>query len=848
MSQIYRFGNAELRPGERRLLIAGVDARPGGRAFDLLVALVEHRDQVVGKNLLIERVWSSRVVEESNLSVQIAALRKLLGQGAIVTVPGRGYRFCALVAEGAALALQRGDSGTPNSLVASAAIAVRRDNLPHATAGPLFGRAAELGAVRALLGAHTVVSIVGSGGIGKSRLGLAAAVAARDQFADGVWWVDLAAIERAELLPSAVASAMGLQLAGNAPVLDALCAALGGGLRALLVLDNCEQVAQGVAHLVDAVRCHAADIRFLLTSQEPVKAPGERIFRPEALDLPTEATLAAALGSNAVALFVDRATAVEPRFALGADNWESVVDICVRLDGIPLAIELAAARVPLLGVASLRSKLDQRLRLLAGGARESSMQPRRQQTLRAALGWSWDLLSPDESSVLQRLGLFSGGFSMALAQAVVTDERIDAWLALDLLGQLVDKSLVVVDPSGPRYRLLETTRLYALEKLEASGQTRHWRHRHATAMRQLLVGACDARWAAEPGLDVGVARELDNARAAFDWSTSPDGDRALALALHAASMQLWIAAGLKAEGLERCGALSTWIDVEVPAETAAQFWLTVAMMGLYSSRLACFEAAERAALLFQQLGNARLAYDALIVRIAVAARRSEQVVATAALAEAERLVDPAWPARRRSALAFAAWVAALNARRETEAVEHAWREVALSREAGSVFDEGVALSHVGAAAIYVPGQAEAGEALLHDATALMAKAGRPNSAGHSLYSLSVALMRRGATDEALAQARRAYPMLRREGEQGLMLGLLPLLAVHGGRHEDASRATGFAAAVYARSGLPPRGFFIEAVARLQQEVPAADHVRWAALGASMKEEAVYSMVLEPTAR
>ena len=214
------------------------------------------------------------------------------------------------------------------------------------------------------------------------------------------------------------------------------------------------------------------------------------------------------------------------------------------------------------------------------------------------------------------------------------------------------------------------------------------------------------------------------------------------------------------------------------------------------------------------------------------------------VAEAAGLVDPQWPARRRSALAFAGWVSALNEQRGEVAMEHAWREVALCRESGSVFDEAIAFGRVGIAQINAAGQAVVGEARLREAIDRLAAAGRPEAAGHVSYSLTLVLLRRGALDEALQVARRAYRLLRRDGEQALMLGLLPLLAVRRERYEAAARSAGYAAAVYARAGLPSRGLFGEAVARLQEVLPAEAYARLLAEGALLTEEASFALVLE----
>lgn len=802
------------------------------RLYSALLLLVERAGDLLDKQTLLLALWPGLVVEDNNLSQLVLALRRALGDDAygsryIQTVSRRGFRFIAAVTE-----------AVPASDPASAP--ARRHNLPPQLA-PLHGRQADLAAVVDLMRAHPVLTIVGAGGIGKTRLGLAAAawMAAHAPPADGVWWIEMAAVQDAAAVAAAIAGALGILLPEGRVPQDTLASALGDE-RALLVLDNCEQVAEGVGTLIGALRARAPGVSVLITSQQPIGVAAEQLYRLATLDVPDHATLEAAAMSGAVALLVERVAALDPNFKLNAANVQAVVDVCRLLDGIALALEMAAARVPLLGIQGVRDRLDRRFDLLIDRTRG---RPARQQTLRAALEWSWSLLSDHEQAVLRRLGVFVGGFTLGLAQSVAADSRLDAWRVLDLLSALVDKSLVVNEGGDePRYRLRATTRAHALERLALAGEDAWTRKQHALAMLGRLEAAEQARWSERGAAEAAISRELDNARAALDWSLSA-GEPALALQLHAASMPLWIAAQRKAEGAQRCEALSAQVDERVPAPLAARFWLTVAMMGLISSRQSCAEAAARAAALFRQQGDARGTFEALIVLTGVSARRAAHDTAAAALAEARQWVDPAWPARRRAAAAFAGWVSALNANRIGDAVDEAWREVALCREAGNALDTAAALGHVGIAEINLPGRQTSGEALLREAVALFDAAGRPDAAAHVLYSLSVVLMHRDAMDESIEQACRSYRLLRRNGEQALMLGLLPLLAVRRGDHDAAGVALGYAAAVYQRSGLKPRGFYTEAQARLHAALPAGDFARLKMEGSLMNEEAVFARVL-----
>src|SRR5260221_1507216 len=275
---------------------------------------------------------------------------------------------------------------------------------------------------------------------------------------DGAWMVELAGLSDPLLLPNGVAQALGITLAGRRPAQDELVAAM-APRTALLVLDNCEHLLDSVAALVQAIMREAPNVTMLSTSQEPLHLPAEQQYRLIPLAVPSETTASSAREFGAVALFEARVRAVDPRFALNDESMALVIDICRRLDGLPLAIELASARVAALGLLPVRDKLDARFKLLTGGSRATL---RRHQTLRAALEWSHNLLNDAEQAVFRRLGAFAGGFTMEMAQDVAGDAQLDEWAVVDHLSALVDKSLVVADAGdAPRYHLLESARAFA---------------------------------------------------------------------------------------------------------------------------------------------------------------------------------------------------------------------------------------------------------------------------------------------------------------------------------------------------------------------------------------------------
>ena len=524
---VYRFNHYRLLPAQRQLLEAERPVKLGSRAFDMLVVLVECRERTVDKHELMDRVWPRVVVEENNLQVHVVALRKLLGHAAISTVPGRGYRFTLPVQV----------EGEAEAAVAPAAAQQPPATLsgrPPAQASPLLGRDDDLQALRHLLSEHRLVTVAGAGGIGKTRLAHGVASALCDAQDDGVWWVELAGLNDPALVPAAVASALGLATPGAGDATQAVLQAL-QGKTALLVLDNAEHLLEGVAAFVGTLGDRLGGLRLLVTSQEVLRTAGEQVFRPGPLALPAGDDLVAARASGAVALFVARARQANPRFELDDGNRAAVVDICRRLDGIPLAIELAAARVPLLGVDGLRARLDERFQVLTAGARAVM---RRHQTLRAALEWSHALLDASEQVVFRRLGVFAGGFTLEAAQDVVEDERLDRWDVLEHLGALVDKSLVAAEGETlPRYRLLETTRLYALERLADAGETETLLHRHAQACVELaeaqdaVISAHGRGAAALALLDV----ERDNLLHALAWCQHGSDAEAAAIGLRIAA-------------------------------------------------------------------------------------------------------------------------------------------------------------------------------------------------------------------------------------------------------------------------------------------------------------------------
>ena len=441
--------------------------------------------------------------------------------------------------------------------------AKRRHNLP-AHRVRLIGREQDLVVARqALLGADgRLLTLTGMGGCGKTRLALQLAADLVATFPDGVWLVELAGIADAALVPPALVATLGVRERPGEPLVATLVRTL-ARRELLLVLDNCEHVIDVCAQVVEDLLDHCPRLRVLATSREALRIPGERAWRVPSLAVPEpNVGLEDLLHVPAVQLFVERARAVQPEFELRSANASAVAGICARLDGLPLALELAAALVSALSAPQILERLDDRFRLLVGGSRTA---PTRQHTLRATLDWSHSLLTSGEQTVVRRLAVFAGGCSLPAAEAVCSDRDLPADHILDILSRLVDKSLVIMEEQEgqARYRLLETLRQYALERLDASGETDTARRQHVEHFLALaeqaepeLEGAQQRRWVAL------LEAELDNLRAALRWCVERD-EVNQGLRLAAALPGFWLMRGHLREGRDWCAELLRLPGVEL---------------------------------------------------------------------------------------------------------------------------------------------------------------------------------------------------------------------------------------------------------------------------------------------
>jgi predicted ATPase len=531
-AEVFQFGPFRLIASERLLVNKGEPVVLGGRAFDILVALLERAGEVVSHGELIKRVWPDVVVEESSLRVHIAGLRRVIGDGRdgvryVTNIPARGYCFVAPVQRLSQRLVER----------------VKLRSIP-ARLQRMIGRDGTVETLRAAITSKRFVSIVGPGGVGKTTVAVAVAHEKAADFGGAIFFVDLSALRDDALVVSAVASAAGC-LSQAQDSLTRLLAFL-ADKRVLLVLDNCEHVIESVAKLAEGLFRAAPLVHILTTTREALRVEGENIYLLESLDSPSSevtSTAAKVLVSPAARLFMDRAAAGGYRRELTDEEAPVVASICRQLGGLPLAIELTASRASAYGIGGLAQQIGDRLMLLWQGRRSVP----RHRTLRAMLDWSYDLLSEREQAILCALSVFVGAFTLEMARAVAFELDRDDLQVEGVVTSLVEKSLISVSQTdhASSYRLLDTTQAYAAAKLKERGETDAIARRHACYLTGHLAGV-----RANVSMDRDVttyAREIGDIRAALEWSFSPSGDSSVGVVLAADAVPLFLRMSMPSE-------------------------------------------------------------------------------------------------------------------------------------------------------------------------------------------------------------------------------------------------------------------------------------------------------------
>ncbi|MFO7548569.1 MAG: adenylate/guanylate cyclase domain-containing protein [Acidimicrobiia bacterium] len=522
---------------------------------------------------------------------------------------------------------------------------VERVHLPSQLT-TFVGRQVELEAVTRMIRGSRLVTLTGAGGTGKTRLAVEAASTLSDEYPDGVWMVELDPISDGDLVASEVANLWGLRPGEGIELVQVIVGHL-AGRRLLLIVDNCEHVLASAARVIDTLLAAGPGLSVVATSRESLGIPGETVYRVPSLGLPADG--AADVDSDAVRLFLDRAGRVRPGFSATPTDLAAIARICRRLDGIPLGIELAAARMRTLGPLQLADRIDDSFRILAGGAKAGVA---RQRTLETAIDWSHDLLDDRESSLFRRLSVFAGGFDLVAAEVVGASEGVEDWEVLDLLDQLVDKSLVVVGPAGgdTRFRLLEPIRRYGEERLLEAGELSEVRSAHARHYARLAAATAPRLRGRDQDIAVaGLMLELDNLRGALATLVDQrDADLFLDTCFHL--LWFWALASLQVEGREVVLSGLEEVGAVASPSSVARAWFAVSMLAVFLTDPRAVEYAERG------MDVARRADDALAGWVSLQRGMAEANVGSGDdprpwLEEGERLIrlhpeiamwDPEW--------------------------------------------------------------------------------------------------------------------------------------------------------------------------------------------------------------
>ena len=837
MRKLYEIGPLQLDPEGRVLTHAGAAVPIGARGVAVLTALVSRANEYVEKAAILDAAWPGLVVEEANLAVQISAIRRALarvpgGEGWIETLARRGYRFVGPVKENAAR------SAAP--LLANR----KRTNLPESLTS-FIGRERELAEIKQRLATARLMTLTGMGGLGKTRLAQQAAAEMLDAYRDGVWFVDLAPLGDPALVPSALAQVLQINEAAGQALLTSLCSQL-RKRETLLILDNCEHVLDACARVTEAVLRQAPHVTVLATSREAMHLADECVYPLRPLPLPDPQADAKSIArSDAVQLFIERARQHRPRLQLEDRRARVVAEICVRLDGIPLVLELAAARVAVLSVEQILRLLTERFRLLTSGDPD---QPRHH-TLRAMLDWSYDLLDDTEKKLLARLSVFAGGWTLDAASQVCSGESITKDDVVYVLIGLIEQSLVVTEEDGDRYRMLETVREYCREKLDVAHERPLVSQRHARYFRDCFEHALE-EWLQRSDLQWNAVylAERDNVRAALDWAFSPQGDAQIGISLAAYCGPAWILWSLRSEGLARVELALKRSGSSTPQRIRARLWLWLGVLSQFSDPAKWVRALRRAVALHRRSNDAfGMGYS--LMRLGGALAR------TGRLDLARRALDAARPLLARSPVpaAMAPYFHAAGFVRKLAgdlagAREHYEKGLSIYRSAG-LEDDATQLCGALADTNWALGALDAAVTGFREVIEMMRRSNRASDLvlGVNLTNLAGVLIERGDLDEALSAAREGLELRRASGYAWGALDHFALRAALVGRCADAARLAGYVDAAFATKGVVHQANEARARARLDHVLAdRLDDKQRAVLmaeGATMTEEDAFRLAL-----
>lgn len=835
------FGAFRLIPSRRLLTRDGALVPLGARAMDVLIHLATRAGVVVDQDSLLRAAWAGRAVEPNNLSVQIAALRRAIGhsQGGtalIQTVPGRGYVF---VADLRPSVPARTTEATP----VPAAAAPK----PPSPATPLIGRHTERAAIAQGLAQRRLVTITGTGGIGKTHLAAHLTHALASGYPDGAWFVDLSVLANADLVAEAVTTALGIG-SGERPATERLVVYL-EARHALLVLDNCEHLIDAAASLTETLLRRCPGLSILATSRESLFLPGEMTVRLSSLAFPAETDgidAATARGYDAIALFVERASVSVSGFVFDDAAAPWIARICASLDGIALAIEMAVPRLKVLSPAQFADRLTERFQLPANPSRNASP---RHRTLRAMIDWSYDLLSADEQALLRRLSLFTGGADLAAGPAIAAPPGASEWELLDQLTSLAEKSLLIIDTATPRrrFRLLETIRQYASQRLHENGEG-GLRRRHAEhfASQFEIAEAC---WSTTP-TDAWLAQygdDIDNLRAALSWAFDPDGDVTIGLRLVGASYPLWwdLPQMPVPEGRQWFDRATRLITPTTPVPVAARLWLGASWRDMRYNDRESLPAARRALDLFRQTGDAQGLGGALW-RVGATTFAGTNAAETRALcAELERILRPLGPSKWLVMNLVRTADTAMFERRLDAALPYYQEALAMADALGHWYGRLVSTTNM-AEVLFDLGQRDRAIDMLQTLRTELS----PRRRAPLLAPLVAHLLIAGRTADMLETARETLAlssMIGLSSPLGWVIEALALVVADGGDREAAARFAGFARRIHpATAGRvgARRAVLYRLQTNLHTAVPSARRARLAAEGAAWTEVQAASCAMQ----